>query len=136
MNKLIIVGNGFDLAHGLKTSYKDFIEWYLEKIINSIKESIGSKKSNEINNELLRIKINPNKYDNDYVKHEILTEINTREISSPMTFLYHLQWKRLVALDLSSLLIRITKCLETKNWVDIEYDYIKILKDNNKIIEI
>ena len=97
MNKLIIVGNGFDLAHGLKTSYKDFTEWYLEKIINSIKESIGSKKSSEINNELLRIKINPNKYDNDYVKHEILTEINTREISSPMTFLYHLQWKRLVA---------------------------------------
>lgn len=136
MNKLIIVGNGFDLAHGLKTSYKDFIEWYLEKIINSIKESIGSKKSNEINNELLRIKINPNKYDNDYVKHEILTEINTREISSPMTFLYHLQWKRLVALDLSSLLIRITKSLETKNWVDIEYDYFTLLKDNHKNIEI
>ena len=28
MNRLIIVGNGFDLAHGVKTSYKDFIEWY------------------------------------------------------------------------------------------------------------
>lgn len=108
----------------------------MEKIINSIKESIGSKKSNEINNELLRIKINPNKYDNDYVKHEILTKINTREISSPMTFLYHLQWKRLVALDLSSLLIRITKSLETKNWVDIEYDYFTLLKDNHKNIEI
>jgi len=25
MNQLIIIGNGFDLAHGLKTSYKDFI---------------------------------------------------------------------------------------------------------------
>lgn len=29
MNRLILVGNGFDLAHGLKTSYKDFIIWYL-----------------------------------------------------------------------------------------------------------
>lgn len=28
-NRLIIVGNGFDLAHGLKTSYKDFINWLL-----------------------------------------------------------------------------------------------------------
>ncbi|MBO7224693.1 MAG: hypothetical protein J6V35_02135 [Bacteroidales bacterium] len=28
MNRIIIVGNGFDLAHGVKTSYKDFIEWY------------------------------------------------------------------------------------------------------------
>lgn len=28
-NKLVIVGNGFDLAHGLKTSYRDFLTWYL-----------------------------------------------------------------------------------------------------------
>lgn len=24
MNRLVIIGNGFDMAHGLKTSYKDF----------------------------------------------------------------------------------------------------------------
>ncbi|MFC1225343.1 AbiH family protein [Pedobacter sp. BG31] len=29
MNRLILVGNGFDLAHGLKTSYNDFILWYI-----------------------------------------------------------------------------------------------------------
>lgn len=28
MNKLYIIGNGFDLAHGLKTSYNDFLLWY------------------------------------------------------------------------------------------------------------
>ena len=26
MNRIILIGNGFDLAHGLKTSYKDFID--------------------------------------------------------------------------------------------------------------
>ena len=26
MNRLVIIGNGFDLAHGLPTSYKDFID--------------------------------------------------------------------------------------------------------------
>ena len=31
MNKLVIIGNGFDLAHGLKTSYEDFILWFLNK---------------------------------------------------------------------------------------------------------
>lgn len=31
MNRLILIGNGFDLAHGLKTSYTDFIDWYWEK---------------------------------------------------------------------------------------------------------
>ena len=28
-SKLVIIGNGFDLAHGFKTSYTDFIIWYL-----------------------------------------------------------------------------------------------------------
>lgn len=28
MNRLVLIGNGFDIAHGLHTSYKDFITWY------------------------------------------------------------------------------------------------------------
>lgn len=32
MKKLIIIGNGFDLAHGLKTSSSDFIRDYLDKV--------------------------------------------------------------------------------------------------------
>ena len=28
MNRIIIVGYGFELAHGLNTSYRDFINWY------------------------------------------------------------------------------------------------------------
>lgn len=35
MNRLIIVGNGFDLAHGLKTSYCDFITNYLVEVLNA-----------------------------------------------------------------------------------------------------
>ena len=34
MNRLVIIGNGFDIAHGLKTSYMDFINWYLEQRLN------------------------------------------------------------------------------------------------------
>jgi len=30
MNRIVLIGNGFDLAHGLKTSYADFINWYWE----------------------------------------------------------------------------------------------------------
>ena len=33
MNNIIIIGNGFDLAHGLKTSYKDFINHVKEDIL-------------------------------------------------------------------------------------------------------
>jgi hypothetical protein len=34
MNKLVIIGNGFDLAHGLKTKYSDFFLDYLNRILN------------------------------------------------------------------------------------------------------
>ena len=31
MNRIVLIGNGFDIAHGLKTSYADFINWYWEE---------------------------------------------------------------------------------------------------------
>lgn len=31
MNRIILIGNGFDLAHGLPTRYEDFINWYWER---------------------------------------------------------------------------------------------------------
>ena len=36
MNRLILIGNGFDLAHGLKTSYADFIDWYWKQLGTSL----------------------------------------------------------------------------------------------------
>jgi len=32
MNRIILIGNGFDLAHGMKTSYGDFINDYWGEI--------------------------------------------------------------------------------------------------------
>ena len=36
MNRIVLIGNGFDLAHGLKTSYADFIDWYWERRLNTL----------------------------------------------------------------------------------------------------
>lgn len=36
MNTLYIIGNGFDLAHGLKTSYSDFLLWYLKQCVDHL----------------------------------------------------------------------------------------------------
>ena len=36
MNRRIIIGNGFDMAHGLKTSYMDFINWYWEQRLSTL----------------------------------------------------------------------------------------------------
>jgi len=49
MNTLYIIGNGFDLAHGLKTSYSDFLLWYLK--------DCGQKKlyNTNFNDELIKL---------------------------------------------------------------------------------
>jgi hypothetical protein len=39
VNRIVLIGNGFDLAHGLKTSYHDFITHIWEKKIDYIIES-------------------------------------------------------------------------------------------------
>ena len=40
MNRIIIVGDGFDLAHNLKTKYEDFINWYWSKWLKLLNNSI------------------------------------------------------------------------------------------------
>ena len=48
MSKLIIVGNGFDLAHGLKTSYNDFSKKYKNnKYMNEFMFLLEQMKENE-----------------------------------------------------------------------------------------
>ena len=58
MNRIILIGNGFDLAHGLKTSYADFIDWYWDKRISDL-HSIYSDESIDV---LCAMKLLPNTY--------------------------------------------------------------------------
>lgn len=46
MNRIVLIGNGFDLAHGLKTKYEHFIKWYL----NQKKDSTGILYKEKIRN--------------------------------------------------------------------------------------
>ena len=66
INRLIIIGNGFDLAHGMKTKYKDFVNGYLRQRI----ESFDEKDSEDL---LIKIKY---KYKEDAKKqsHRLLKD--------------------------------------------------------------
>lgn len=52
MNRLVIVGNGFDLAHGLPTGYCDFIDWYWSGVFKDFKIGI---RGGGFENEILKI---------------------------------------------------------------------------------
>lgn len=48
MNRLVIIGNGFDLAHGLKTSYEDFLLDYFHSGLLMAQESDGFQFEDEL----------------------------------------------------------------------------------------
>ena len=53
MNRLVLIGNGFDLAHGLKTRYEDFLNWYwCQKIYTA-----ATKHDEEYNDQLCKMTI-------------------------------------------------------------------------------
>ncbi len=76
MKNIIIIGNGFDLAHGLKTKYSDFI--------NNIKESPHKYDIESIdnpNNRMLEILLECKKdlwSDIECVYYDILTNLNNK----------------------------------------------------------
>lgn len=42
MNRIVLIGNGFDLAHGLPTRYEDFINWYWDFRVHGFSGNLGS----------------------------------------------------------------------------------------------
>lgn len=51
--KLYIIGNGFDLIHGMKTSYSDFKDWLLSVGYIEILEELQSIYKIQENDEFL-----------------------------------------------------------------------------------
>lgn len=117
MNKLIIIGNGFDLAHGLLTSYKDFMNWYFEQWREKL---IKSHKRIE-RDELCRfwIKQHISWIDSFYY--------NNLHVDG-LTFIKRINdIKKSYKITLSPFLSKILDSIETKGWVDIENDYYDLL---------
>ena len=129
MNRLVIIGNGFDIAHGLKTSYMDFINWYWEKRLNAL-----LTEQTPISEDCL-------------CKLEIK---NTKDCASWSNFFFFNSYRDLITRewkfppsdiingikentdDFSVMCSRffetILQSIETRGWVDIENDYYQLLK--------
>ena len=119
MNRIIIVGNGFDLAHGLKTKYEDFINWYWEKTWKYLQNYVPIV----FDDGLCYIESEPNSYAiYNYFRNSILSsEICNYVVSLKKNF------NHIKRVDVSPLLVRISQSVETKGWVDIEADYYAML---------
>lgn len=121
MNRLVLIGNGFDLAHGLKTSYKDFFYWYWSQRFNNI-HKVRTKTAEDILCSMTTLG-----YDSWYYlmfyNHVQLSSYDGRQLYEMLNN------ENLFAINYNSLLDNIRKSIETKGWVDIENEYYDLLKN-------
>lgn len=128
MNRLVLIGNGFDIAHGLKTSYANFISWYWS----------------EWGKRLLH---GQNKIEEDGLCSFNLKEATGYSAWAMIWGWYYRRTNPLVPWDVNeivehakqdrslcdfsmcSFLEKICKSIETKKWVDIENKYYRLLTE-------
>lgn len=121
MNKLIIIGNGFDMTHGLKTSYKDFINWYCDQRIQALTTEI----TNVSEDRLCQIMIkDPFSTWNRIFYLDDSPFLRLTGIEAIQSFE---QYPQYFSIEYSPLFETITQSIETKGWVDIENDYYQLL---------
>lgn len=129
MNRLVLIGNGFDLAHGLKTSYKDFIDWYWNKVLYELRLCNKNVWSDLLCTFILKEK-QQTWYSFMFYSVSTLNPPNGSEVICDI-----LNDKEKFEVKFSTLFGRIIKSIETKKWVDIENDYYSLLYDPIQIKE-
>lgn len=70
MNRIIVIGNGFDKAHGLATGYKDFINAYWNEFGNEICRKYSDWKKGFTDNELMGVR-GMISHEDEFVRFEI-----------------------------------------------------------------
>ena len=135
MNRIVLIGNGFDLAHGLKTSYADFINWYWEQWRDRL---IKSKSQIECD-KLCSFNIHSDFYHNTL--GGLINYYSSQWCEKKAYEFVNFICNNLLEIEVifSPLIKRIKESVEKKNWVDIEADYYDLLKDclkNNSTIEV
>lgn len=122
MNRIVLVGNGFDLAHGLPTSYRNFNDWYWERVMREL--MFCHTKS--LNTPLCKIKLDNTSphtwhtwaYDSGMI-HGMVPLLEAKE--------YLFQHKGNYIWEMHPLFEQIQSSLDDRNWVDIENEYYKLL---------
>lgn len=108
-NTLIIIGNGFDLAHGLKTSYRDYLFKQFDDEINEI--SKGNKddyNSGFLYREKLKSVLVPYKTIQDLIEKIVIHENKEDNLGFKVK---------------NSFFLTLLNKLYLNNWVDIENEY-------------
>lgn len=121
MNRIILIGNGFDLAHGLPTSYTTFIKYYWTERLYQLLHT----KQMETDDGLCIYKI-PDAEIRKFL-NQLLPYIEDNRIYYPVEEHLIDIIKRIKQEYHSKFFEEINKAVDTYNWVDIEAVYYRWL---------
>jgi hypothetical protein len=121
-NRIVLIGNGFDLAAGLNTSYKCFINAYIKKAV------LDLFNTNSFESDLLSIKMNLVRFTNksDYYKNNIESKGSASDVLNYIKDFSTINYK-------FDFIKEIIQELQNERWVDIEqlyYNKLKSIYDN------
>ncbi|MEM6720565.1 MAG: AbiH family protein [Bacteroidota bacterium] len=138
MNKLIIAGNGFDLAHGLPTSYNHFMDafWrdlkddYNDKLIMGLIYINSDFRDNLINGEIQDFKSFDSNIRNYLKKTFRYGQYNTDKYSFIENRKNIHDRKEVYLFRFTNPFFeKLNKIHSIKNWVDVENEYYQALKE-------
>jgi hypothetical protein len=121
MNRLVLIGNGFDIAHGLPTRYEEFINWYCDQRVEGFVGNLTDTSSDLLCTfQDLRHQVwNVNAYSNGYNLKKAKGKKLIDDIIGNVNF-----FKTTMVPFFANIYLSI----ETKGWVDIENEYYELLK--------
>jgi hypothetical protein len=121
-NRIILIGNGYDLALGLKTSYADFLFHLVRKVISKPTDDLS------VSCPLFTLKLFQSKTTKEEFIQGALEKNDIMELSGYMADMGRFQSRSRIW---NASLIEINK----KNWVDIESLYFRLLLQSVKQID-
>lgn len=129
MNRLVIIGNGFDMAHGLKTSYMDFINWYWNKRIDAFAGNTTKVSEDCLCKLSIKDGTNVSCWNVFTFEQSYFRDILGNRICSGYEVIKELKkHPEVFSIDCTHFFGTILQSIETRGWVDIENDYYQLLK--------
>lgn len=141
MNRIIIIGNGFDKAHGLATGYKDFIDNYWTNVSNHIFDSYKRMVTKKFRS------LDPLPYEDEFILFEVFQDKRHKTPTPSYPQLASTPYDKVQGLIAkfndsnkryagsvhltfkNGFFGHISNLCSLSNWVDIENEYYEKLKE-------
>ena len=127
MNRVVIIGNGFDLAHSLPTRYEDFINWYWAQWGQRLRSYSGKVAEDMFCSFRLKENIGLAGW---YLVWGYRYQILFKQYSDRELAEIAINDTDVCDFRINSVFFsRICESIETKGWVDIEREYYNLLRE-------